>query len=90
VLKKYGLGEPFGKASLANTAFGLGRFISMRDRSSWTEEGWYRYPSKAWPDEALKRGLTRLLAKRGKKMGEGKNLQLPHSSYPLKVWNKNR
>ena len=35
VLKEPGLGEPFGKASLANTAFGLGRFISMRDRSCW-------------------------------------------------------
>jgi hypothetical protein len=30
-----GLGKPFGKASLANTALRLGRFISMRDRSSW-------------------------------------------------------
>ena len=47
VLKKSGLSEPFGKASLANTAFGLGRFISKRDRSSWTGEEWYRYPSEA-------------------------------------------
>jgi hypothetical protein len=69
VLKKSGLGEPFGKASLANTAFELGRFISMRDRSSWTEEGWYRYSSEAWPDEALERGLPRPLVKRGKKWG---------------------
>jgi hypothetical protein len=35
VFKEPGLGEPFGKASLANTAFGLGRYISMRDRSCW-------------------------------------------------------
>jgi hypothetical protein len=70
VLKKSGLGEPFGKASLANTVFGLGRFISMRDRSSWTGEGWYRYPSDAWPDETLKRGLPGPLAKRGKKWGQ--------------------
>jgi hypothetical protein len=50
--EKSGLGEPFGKASLAKTAFGLGRFISMRDRSSWTGECGYRYPSEVWPDEA--------------------------------------
>jgi len=66
VLKKSGPGEPFGKASLANTAFGLGRLIPMRDRSSWTLEGWYRYPSEAWPDEALERGLPRPFAKRRK------------------------
>jgi len=69
VLKKSGLGEPFGKASLANTVFGLGRFITMRERRSWTGEGWYRYPSEAWPDEAMERGLPRPLAKRGKKWG---------------------
>ena len=69
VLKESGLGEPFGKASLANTGFGLGRFISMRGRSSWTGEVWYRYPSEAWPDEALERGLPRPLAKRGKTGG---------------------
>jgi hypothetical protein len=28
--------------------------------------GWYRYPSEAWPDEALERGLPRPLAKRRK------------------------
>ena len=28
-------GEPFGKASLANTIFRSGRFISMRDGSFW-------------------------------------------------------
>jgi len=65
-LKKFGLGEPFGKASLANTAFGLGRSISMRDRSSWTGDGWYCYPSNAWPDEVLEKGLPRPLRREGK------------------------
>jgi hypothetical protein len=54
---------PFGKASLANTFLGLGRFISMRNKSSWAGEGWYCNPSGAWPDEALERGLPRPLAK---------------------------
>jgi hypothetical protein len=36
VLRKPGLGKPFGKTSLAKTAFELGRFISMRDRNSCT------------------------------------------------------
>jgi hypothetical protein len=63
VLKKSGLGKPFGKASLANTFLGLGRFISMRNKSSWAGEGWYCNPSGAWPDEALERGLPRPLAK---------------------------
>jgi hypothetical protein len=62
------LGEPFGKASLANTAFGLGRLISMRDSSFWTGEDGYCYPSKAWPDEALERGLRRPLVKRVRKL----------------------
>ena len=74
VLRKSGLGEPFGKASLANTAFGLGRFISTRDRSSWTGEGGYRYPSEVWPDEALERGLPRPLAKRGKNWGRARSI----------------
>lgn len=34
VLEKSGLGEPFGKASLANTVFRLGRFISMGNWST--------------------------------------------------------
>jgi hypothetical protein len=72
VLKKSGLGEPFGKASLAKTAFGLGRFISRGDRSSWTGECGYCYPSGAWPDEALERGLLRPLAKRGKYLGRAR------------------
>jgi hypothetical protein len=63
--KRFGLGEPFGKASLAITAFGLGRFIPMRGRSSWTEEGRYRYPSDAWSDEALEMGFPRPLTMRG-------------------------
>jgi hypothetical protein len=64
-----GLGEPFGKASLANTAFGLGRFISTREQGCWGGEGWFRHPSEAWPDEALERGLPRALAKKGKNWG---------------------
>ncbi len=33
-LKERGLGEPFGKASLADTDYRLGKFISMTNRSS--------------------------------------------------------
>ena len=66
VLKKSGLGKPFGKASLANPVFGLGRFISMGDRSSWTGECRVRYPSDIWPDEALERGLPKPWTKGGK------------------------
>jgi hypothetical protein len=39
----------------------------MGNPNSWTGEGWYCYPSEAWPDKALERGLPRPLAKRGKK-----------------------
>jgi hypothetical protein len=66
---KSGLGEPFGKASLADTADKLGRFISKGDGSCWPGEGWSCYPSEAWPDEALERGLPRSLAERGKNWG---------------------
>jgi len=59
VLVEFGLGEPFGETSLAKTVFGLGRLISMGDPSFWTGEGVVRYPSGAWPDEALERGLPR-------------------------------
>ncbi len=69
IFYSWGLGEPFGKASLANTAFRLGRLIPMRDRSSRTLEGWYRYPSEAWPDEALERGLPGPLRREGKTGG---------------------
>ena len=72
IFYSWGLGESLGKASLANTAFGLGRFIPMRDRSSWTLEGWYRYPSEAWPYEALERGLPRPFAKRRKNWGRAR------------------
>jgi len=68
-LKSSGLGEPFGKASLANTAIGLSRFDSMRSRSCWVLEGLLGYPSGAWPDEVLERGLSRPMAKRGKNWG---------------------
>ena len=56
-------GQPFGKASLANTIFRAGRFISMRDGSFWTEERGFRNPSGVWPDGALERGLPRPLEK---------------------------
>jgi len=65
-LKSSGLGKPFGKASLANTALGISGFVPMRGRSSWILEGSLRYPSEAWPDEALERGLSRPMAKRRK------------------------
>lgn len=71
VLEKSGLGEPFGKASLANTVFRLGRFISMGNWSTRTG-GWYRYPFEGWPDEAWERGLSRPLAKRGKNWGRAR------------------
>jgi hypothetical protein len=70
MLREFGLGEPFGKASLANTAFGLSRFVPIRDRSPWGLEGWLRHPSEAWPYEALERGLPSPLAKRRKNWGE--------------------
>ena len=73
VLKKSGLGESFGKASLANTAFRLGRFVPMRDRSSWMLKGWLSYSSEAWPDEALKGEVPRSLAKRKKNGGRTSN-----------------
>ncbi len=39
-LKEGGLGEPFGKTSLANTTYRLGKLISMTNRSSWAGEEW--------------------------------------------------
>ena len=64
-----GLGEPFGKASSANTTFVLGRFVPMTDRNRWMGGGWLGYPSEAWPYEALKGGLPRPFAKRRKNWG---------------------
>jgi len=61
---KFGLGEPFGKASLANTAYGSSRSVSMGGRDFRVEESWVSLPSKAWPDEALERGLPRPFAER--------------------------
>jgi len=72
VLKESGLGESFGKVSLANTAFRLGRFVPMRDRSSWMLKGWLSYSSEAWPDEALKGGVAQVVGKEKEKLGEGK------------------
>jgi hypothetical protein len=68
-LKESGLGEPLGKASLANTIFRLGRLISMRDGSFWIGESGFGNPSEAWPDEVLERGLPRPLAKGWKNWG---------------------
>ena len=74
-LRNFGLGEPFGKASLTNTVLGLGRFVSMRDSSSWFLEGELGYPSEAWPDEALKKGLLRPMAKRRKNCESASDVQ---------------
>ncbi len=64
VPRKSGLGEPFGKASLANTATGSSRSVSMTVRGLRAEEEWLPLTFKAWPDEALERGLPRPFAKR--------------------------
>jgi len=58
------LGEPFGKASSANTAFVSSRLVRITSREPWRVEHWLGYPSDAWPYEALKRGLPRPFAKR--------------------------
>jgi len=62
-LRKFGLGEPLGKASLANTIYRLGRFVSTRDKSFCNGQGGYCYSSGVWSDEAMERGLARPLAK---------------------------
>jgi hypothetical protein len=41
----------------------------MRGVSSWILEGLSGYPSEAWPDEALERGLSRPMAKKRKNLG---------------------
>jgi len=71
VLKTSGLSEPIEKTALANTALGLGRFISIEVRNSRLGERWYRCPSKVWPDETLERGLPRPWG-RERKTGGGK------------------
>jgi len=73
MLKESGLGGPFGKASSANTAFGLSRFVPMTGRGLWILEGWSPHPSEAWPCEALEKGLPRPLVKRMRNPG-GANL----------------
>jgi hypothetical protein len=40
----------------------------MRDISYWSGEDWYGYPSEAWPDEGLERGLPRPSVKIGKNL----------------------
>jgi hypothetical protein len=68
MLEETGLGELFGKASSANTAFVSCRFVFITSRRPWMVERWLRYSSGAWPYEALKRGLPRPVAKRRKKL----------------------
>jgi hypothetical protein len=68
MLEEPGLGEPFGKASSANTTFVSSRFVPITSRRPWVVERWLRHSSEAWPYEALKRGLPRPFAKR-KKLG---------------------
>jgi hypothetical protein len=41
----------------------------MRGRDLRAVKGWLPFPSKAWPDEALERGLPRLFAKKKKNWG---------------------
>jgi hypothetical protein len=72
MLEEPGLGEPFGKASSANTIFVSRRFVPITNRNPWVVEGWLHHPSEAWPYEALKRGLPRPFEKKRKKLGVGK------------------
>jgi len=72
MLEGAGLGEPFGKASSANTAFVSNRLVRITSRDPWRVERWLRYPSEAWPYEALKRGLPRPFAKRRKNWGRAR------------------
>jgi len=74
-LEERGLGEPFGKASSANTVFVSTRFVSITDKRPWREGRWLPHSSEAWPYEALERGLPRPFAKRRKKLGVGKNFR---------------
>jgi hypothetical protein len=71
VPKKSGLGESLGKASLANTSFGSSRLFPSHGGPPSREE-LAPHSSKAWPDEALERGLPRPFAKKNEKLGEGK------------------
>jgi hypothetical protein len=77
MLEEPGLGEPFGKASSANSTFVSGRFGPITNRKPWRVERRLRHPSEAWPYEALKRGLPRPFAKRRKKLGVGKEKSSP-------------
>jgi hypothetical protein len=72
MLERPGLGEPFGKASSANTSFVSSRFVPITNRNPWVVEGWLRHSSEAWPYEALKRGLPRPFAKRRKNWGRAR------------------
>ena len=72
MLEEGGLGEPFGKASSANTVFVSTRFVPITNKRPWKEGRWLGHSSEAWPYEALERGLPRPFAKRRKKLGVGK------------------
>ena len=69
VPKSSELGEPFVKASLANTVSGSSRLVPMIGRDLRGVEGWLPIPYEAWPDEGLERGLPRLFAKEKKNWG---------------------
>ena len=75
-LEERGLGEPFGKASSANTISVSSRFVPITNGRSWRVERWLRHSSEAWPYEALERGLPRPFAKRRKNWGRAKKRPL--------------
>jgi len=51
--KKYGLGEPFGKASLSKAGSGSSGSVPMAGRDFRAWERGFPLSSKAWPDEGL-------------------------------------
>jgi hypothetical protein len=79
-----GLGEPFGKASLANTSSGLStlspgkqEFLPCRTPISQSIE--------AWPCEALERGLDRPPKKTKKKLGRAGNRKSLKSAFQREI-----
>ncbi len=80
---RVGLSEPFGKASLANTAFGSGRLVPMTGRNFRAVEGWLPLSSDlpspkrlragrsmAW--WSLGEGFAQALCEEKEKLGESK------------------
>jgi len=63
------LGEALGKASSANTVFGLSRCFPITGRCLDGCRRLVPLPSKAWPHEALERGLSRAPGKRRENWG---------------------